>query len=88
VERGRDAPRRRGTRRTQRAARTAAVTCARAVPDHHRAGVASLRAHRTYLDGLGRDFDPEGFLRGFTARAGAALGVPHAVGGRIQLQGV
>jgi hypothetical protein len=52
-------------------------------------GVASLRAHRAYLDGLGRDFDPEEFLRALTARAGAALGVRHAVGfGRIQLQGV
>ncbi len=52
-------------------------------------GVASLRAHRAYLDGLGRDFDPEAFLRAFTARAGAALGVRHAVAfGRIQLQGV
>lgn len=52
-------------------------------------GVASLRAHRAYLDGLGRDFDPEEFLRALTARAGAAQGVRHAVGfGRIQLQGV
>jgi LmbE family N-acetylglucosaminyl deacetylase len=59
------------------------------VTDTLSAGVASLRAHRAYLDGLGRDFDPEEFLRAFTARAGAALGVPHAVAfGRIQLHGV
>lgn len=52
-------------------------------------GIESLRTHRAYLDGLGRDFDPEEFLRSFTAMAGAALGVPHAVAfGRIQLQGV
>jgi hypothetical protein len=52
-------------------------------------GVASLRAHRAYLEGLGRNFDPEAFLRSFTAQAGPALGVRHAVAfGRIQLQGV
>ncbi|WP_308283321.1 PIG-L deacetylase family protein [Pseudonocardia nigra] len=52
-------------------------------------GVESLRTHRVYLDGLGRDFDPEAFLRGFTAHAGTALGVHHAVAfERIRLQGV
>lgn len=52
-------------------------------------GIASLRAHRAYLDGLGRDFDPEMFLNSITGRAGAALGVPNAVAfGRVQLQGV
>ncbi|HVL84527.1 MAG TPA: PIG-L deacetylase family protein [Pseudonocardia sp.] len=59
------------------------------VTDSLAIGVASLRAHGTYLDGLGRDFDPEEFLRGFTAHAGAVLGVTHAVAfGRIRLQGV
>jgi hypothetical protein len=29
------------------------------VTDDLPAGVASLRAHRAYLDGLGRDFDPD-----------------------------
>ena len=59
------------------------------VTDTLPAGIASLRAHRAYLDGLGRDFDPEAFLSSITARAGAALGVPHTVAfGRIQLQGV
>jgi hypothetical protein len=52
-------------------------------------GVESLRAHRAYLDGLGREFDAEEFLRGFTAQAGARLGVPHAIAfERIRLQGV
>lgn len=52
-------------------------------------GVESLRAHRAYLDGLGRDFDPEAFLHRITAAAGAALGVSHAVAfERIRLQGV
>src|SRR5207302_1964679 len=27
------------------------------------AGIASLREHKAYLDGLGRDFDPDEFLR-------------------------
>lgn len=53
------------------------------------AGVASLRAHGAYLDGLGRDFDPDHFLRSITAHAGPLLGVHHAVAlGRIQLQGI
>ena len=52
-------------------------------------GIESLNAHRTYLDGLGRDFDPAEFLRGMTAEPGRALGVRNAVAfGRIQLQGV
>ena len=59
------------------------------VTDSLAIGVESLRAHRAYLDGLGRNFDPERFLRGFTAHAGSALGVPHAVAfGQIRLQGV
>jgi LmbE family N-acetylglucosaminyl deacetylase len=59
------------------------------VTDTLPAGIASLRAHRAYLDGLGRDFDPEAFLSSITARVGGALGVPHAVAfGRIRLQGV
>jgi LmbE family N-acetylglucosaminyl deacetylase len=53
------------------------------------AGVESLRAHGAYLRGLGREFDPDAFVRGHTASAGRAIGVPHAVAfGRIQLQGV
>ena len=52
-------------------------------------GVESLRAHHAYLTGLGRDFDPDDFLRQMTAGPGAAIGVRHAVAfGRVQLQGV
>jgi len=52
-------------------------------------GVESLQAHRAYLDGLGRDFDPAEFLQGMTIGAGCALGVRNAVAfGRVQLQGV
>ncbi|PVZ14760.1 PIG-L deacetylase family protein [Actinomycetospora cinnamomea] len=59
------------------------------VTDTLEPGVASLRAHEAYLRGLGRDFDPETFVRATTATAGAALGVPHAVAfGQIRLQGV
>ena len=42
-------------------------------------GVASLAAHRAYIDGLGwPDFDPEEFLEGGARQAGARLGVPMA----------
>jgi LmbE family N-acetylglucosaminyl deacetylase len=59
------------------------------VTDHLAAGIASLRAHDAYLRGLGRDVDPDAFVRGMTAMAGPAMGVPHAVAlGRIRLQGV
>ena len=52
-------------------------------------GVASLRAHQTYIDGLGRAFDPDGVLSAVTAEAGYALGVAHAVAlERIQIAGV
>jgi hypothetical protein len=59
------------------------------VVDRLDAGIASLRAHEAYLRGLGRDFDPEQFVRAMTAMAGPAIGVRHAVAfGQIQLQGV
>jgi len=45
------------------------------VGDHLDAGVASLRCHRTYIDGLGEDFDPDAFLRSNAEAAGPALGV-------------
>jgi hypothetical protein len=52
-------------------------------------GIDSLRAHRAYLDGLGRDFDPTAFLHAMTLEPGRALGVRNAVAfGRVQLQGV
>ena len=59
------------------------------VTDTLDAGIESLQAHRAYLEGLGRDFDPAAFLRSMTSGAGGALGVDNAVAfGRIQLQGV
>ncbi|MFZ0216114.1 MAG: PIG-L deacetylase family protein [Candidatus Dormiibacterota bacterium] len=42
-------------------------------------GIASLREHRQYLDGLDGDFDPAAFLRGMAEYAGAAAGCPLAV---------
>jgi LmbE family N-acetylglucosaminyl deacetylase len=44
------------------------------------AGVASLREHQAYLDGLGRDFDPDEFLRNMAGYVGLAAGVEYAVG--------
>ena len=42
-------------------------------------GVASLVAHRAYIDGLGwENFDPEEFLEGGAREAGTRLGVPRA----------
>ena len=42
-------------------------------------GVASLREHRVYLDGLGYDMDPDEFLRGNATSTGAECGVQYAV---------
>ena len=44
------------------------------------AGIASLRKHRAYLDGLGGDFDPDEFLRNMSGYIGLAAGVDYAVG--------
>jgi LmbE family N-acetylglucosaminyl deacetylase len=53
------------------------------------AGIDSLRAHATYLDGLGRDFDATEFLTRMTAAGGETLGCASAVTfGRLQLAGV
>ena len=46
------------------------------------AGIASPREHRVYLDGLGRDFDPDEFLRNMAGCAGLGAGVEYAVGAR------
>src|SRR5580700_4499877 len=43
-------------------------------------GVDSLREHKAYLDGLGRDFDPDEFLRNAAGYLGMAAGVEYAVG--------
>ena len=44
------------------------------------AGVASLREHRAYLDGLGGDFDPDEFLRNMAGYVGLAAGCEYALG--------
>jgi LmbE family N-acetylglucosaminyl deacetylase len=42
-------------------------------------GVASLRAHKAYIDGLGwENFDPAEFLEGMSRAVGQRLGVAHA----------
>jgi LmbE family N-acetylglucosaminyl deacetylase len=44
-------------------------------------GVASLKAHQAYIDGLGwDDFDPEEFLEGAARSVGTALGVARGAG--------
>ncbi len=42
-------------------------------------GVASLREHKAYIDGLGTDFDPDEFLRTITGYGGMAAGCEYAV---------
>jgi LmbE family N-acetylglucosaminyl deacetylase len=56
-----------------------AATHAVDVTGHLDQGVASLEAHRAYLDNLGTDFDPATFLREIVTAGGAAAGVPQAV---------
>jgi LmbE family N-acetylglucosaminyl deacetylase len=46
------------------------------------AGIASLREHRAYIDGLGRDFDPDEFLRNMAGYVGMGAGCEYAVGFR------
>ena len=45
-------------------------------------GVASLREHKAYIDGLGREFDPDQFLRDMAGYVGLGAGVDYAVGVR------
>jgi LmbE family N-acetylglucosaminyl deacetylase len=42
-------------------------------------GVASLRQHKAYIEGLGTDFDPDGFLRQIAGFGGMAAGCELAV---------
>lgn len=49
------------------------------VSDTIDAGVASLQAHRAYIDGLGTGFDPDSFLRGNATATGERVGVAAAV---------
>jgi LmbE family N-acetylglucosaminyl deacetylase len=46
------------------------------------AGIASLREHRAYLEGLGHDFDPDDFLRNMAGFIGLGAGCEYAVGFR------
>jgi LmbE family N-acetylglucosaminyl deacetylase len=64
-----------------------AYVCATGNPTHFvdvtatmDAGVASLREHRAYLEGLGGDFDPDEFLRNMAGFTGLAAGCEYAVG--------
>ena len=50
------------------------------VTDSIDAGIASLREHRAYLDGLGGDFDPDEFLRNMAGYVGMSAGCDYAVG--------
>jgi LmbE family N-acetylglucosaminyl deacetylase len=43
------------------------------------AGVASLREHQAYIDGLGREFDPDEFLRNMAGYVGLGAGCEYAV---------
>ncbi len=49
------------------------------VTDTIEAGVASLREHHAYIEGLGTDFDPDTFLRNITGYGGMAAGCEFAV---------
>jgi LmbE family N-acetylglucosaminyl deacetylase len=42
------------------------------------AGIASLREHRAYIEGLGRDFDADEFLRNMAGFTGLAAGCEYA----------
>jgi LmbE family N-acetylglucosaminyl deacetylase len=44
------------------------------------AGVASLREHGVYLEGLGREFDPDDFLRTMAGYVGLGANCEYAVG--------
>jgi LmbE family N-acetylglucosaminyl deacetylase len=50
------------------------------VTDTIEVGIASLREHQAYLDGLGRDFDPDEFLRNLAGYTGMGAGCEYALG--------
>jgi hypothetical protein len=52
------------------------------VTDTIEAGIASLREHRAYIEGLGGDFDPDEFLRKMAGYVGLGAGCEYAVGFR------
>jgi LmbE family N-acetylglucosaminyl deacetylase len=49
------------------------------VTDTIERGVESLECHRTYIDALGGEFDPDGFLKGAARGTGESIGVDYAV---------
>lgn len=49
------------------------------VADTIELGIASLREHRAYIEGLGTDFDPDDFLRSICGYGGMAAGCEFAV---------
>jgi LmbE family N-acetylglucosaminyl deacetylase len=42
-------------------------------------GIASLREHRAYIDGLGHEFDPDQFLRDMAGYVGMGAGCDYAI---------
>ena len=42
--------------------------------------IASLKAHKTYIQNLSGDFDPEAFLKNNASATGKRFGCPYAVG--------
>src|SRR5579872_4921079 len=50
------------------------------VTDTIEAGIASLREHRAYIEGLGREFDPDEFLKNMAGYVGLGAGCEYAVG--------
>ena len=51
------------------------------IGDHLDQGIASLREHAAYIEGLGDpNFDPDAFLRGSARSTGEQVGCEHAVG--------
>src|SRR5256885_125767 len=48
------------------------------VTDTIDAGVASLREHRAYIEGLGREFDPDEFLKNMAGYVGLGAGCEYA----------
>ena len=58
------------------------------ITDTFEVGVASLRAHKAYIDGLGwENFDPAEFLEGVSRATGQRLGVAQAVGFEVFAMG-
>jgi LmbE family N-acetylglucosaminyl deacetylase len=49
------------------------------VTDSIEAGIESLKLHKEYIDGLGRDFDPDEFLRNLAGYVGLGAGCEYAV---------